>query len=1174
MTEFVHLNLHTDYSLADSLIRVEAVAGAVAAAGMPAVALTDQSSLSAMVKFYKAALKAGVKPLIGADVWIENPANLHAPFRLLLLCRNSDGYRALSRLLSRAHLEAQHHGRACVRRSWLAGEGADLIALSGAQDGELGAVLRGRVTDAAARLAREYRDVFGDRFYLELQRIGRPDEEDYIAGALELAQREALPVVATNAVRFLHREDFEMHEVRVCVHEGRVLDDARRPRRYTREQYLRTPQEMADRFADIPEAIANAAAIARRCNFRMRLDDYHLPRFPLPEGVEEAERLRAQAWEGLRRRLAGREPPEAYAARLQYEIGVIEAMGFPGYFLIVADFIRWAKSHDIPVGPGRGSGAGSLVAWALGITELDPIEQGLLFERFLNPERVSLPDFDVDFCMDRRDEVIEYVADRYGRDRVAQIITHGTMAARAAVRDAGRVLGMPYGYVDRIAKLVPFMPGKDVTLDDALGKSKKAGEEPERASPDLQAEYQNREEIRTLIDTARAIEGLARNAGKHAGGVVIAPQVLTEYTPLYCEQGGTQAVTQLDKDDLEKIGLVKFDFLGLRTLTILDRAAKSINRERTARGEAPVDILKLPLDDAATYEMLCAQRTAAVFQFESRGMRDLLRQAQPRRFEDLIALVALYRPGPMELIPDFIAHKHGQRRVEYLDPRLEPILSSTYGVMIYQEQVMEIARQLAGYTMGAADLLRRAMGKKDRDVMAEQREGFLRGARERGIPAEIADRIFDLIEKFAGYGFNKSHAAAYALIAYQTAWLKAHYPARFMAATLSAEMTDTDKVVALIWSCRELGVEVLPPDVNSCHYGFEAVDEKRVRYGLGAIKGLGQSVIDMIVAARGAQPFRDLYELCERLGGARVNRRALEALIKSGALDGFGAERAQLMAQLPEAVSAAERKSHDRLAGQTGLFEVADVPGIAKPVRAAASWTPAQKLAAEKETLGLYLSGHPVDACRTDLEQIVDAGLSDLQVQEEKVVVVAGLVVGLRVQPTRKGNRMAYVTLDDGTGRAEIIVFPETFLAQRDLIQKDAVLIVQGLASADEYTGGYKVTAERLLDLAGLRLHFAHTLIVELAGDRLNARTLPDLEDLLRRHAGGKCALRFRYRNGDAHAWLATAKEWTVKPDAALISELARRVGEEHISFVYKTIEAPARPRFRRPPRRDVMSES
>ncbi|MCW8808996.1 MAG: DNA polymerase III subunit alpha, partial [Rhodanobacter sp.] len=881
---YTHLHLHSEYSLVDSTIRIKALVDACVRAGMPAVALTDECNMFALVKFYKACSAAGIKPIGGCDLWVAAPDDPR-PWRLTLLCQNRDGYLNLSRLVSRAWRDGQHSGRALVDADWLAaGASSGLIALIG-RESEVGRVALNQGSDAALARLRPLVNLFPDRLYLELTRCGRDGEEQWNNLALTLAAELGLPVLASNDVRFLVRDDFEAHEARVCINQGRVLADPKRPRDYSDQQYLKTPDEMAALFADLPEALENTVELATRCTLELTFGKYYLPDFPVPAGHDLNSHIRELTREGLKERLDAAPLAEGqtladYQARLERELDVIIEMGFPGYFLIVADFINWGKQNGIPVGPGRGSGAGSLVAWALKITDLDPLQFNLLFERFLNPERVSMPDFDIDFCMDRRDEVIDYVSRKYGRDRVSQIITYGSMAAKAVLRDSGRVLSMGYSQVDKLAKLIPPRP-LDLTLSDALGRSEKSKKETDRVVKDFCEAYEQDEDAHALIDLALKLENLTRNAGKHAGGVVIAPTPLTDFAPLYCEPGGGSVVTQYDKDDVEAVGLVKFDFLGLRTLTIIDWAVKAINARRAISGEPSLDISQLPLDDPRPYELLKKAQTVAVFQLESSGMQRMLKDAKPDRFEDIIALVALYRPGPMDLIPSFIARKHGREEVEYPDPRVEPILQETYGIMVYQEQVMQMAQIVGGYSLGGADLLRRAMGKKDARKMAEERAKFREGAAKDGLGGDKADTIFDLMEKFAGYGFNKSHAAAYALVSYQTAWLKAHYPAEFMAATISADMDNTDKVVTFLNESRALGIVVQPPDVNASNYMFVAVEPKTIQYGLGAIKGVGQGACEAIVAERGHGSYTDLADFCRRVDPTKLNRRVLEALILS-----------------------------------------------------------------------------------------------------------------------------------------------------------------------------------------------------------------------------------------------------------------------------------------------------
>ena len=1161
---FVHLRLHTEYSLIDSVVRVPELMTAVGEAGMAAVGLTDQCNLFAMVKFYRAALERGVKPVIGVDLLVREGAEHQAPSRLTLLCQSQTGYRNVTRLVSRAYLEGQQRGLPMLEREWLTAEALEgLIGLSCATEGDVGrALAHGRSADAEAALER-WCALLPERYYLEVQRLGRPGEEAYIGAAVALAARHGVPLVATNDVRFLKREDFESHEARVCIHEGQQLADAARPRRYSPEQYLRTPQEMAALFADLPEALENTVEIARRTSLVLDLGKPRLPPYPVPGEMSTEAFLRAESAAGLTRRLAelagsGTAPPPApYHERLGRELDVICQMGFAGYFLIVADFIRWAKGNGVPVGPGRGSGAGSLVAYCLGITDLDPLRYELLFERFLNPERVSMPDFDVDFCMAGRDRVIEYVAHRYGRERVSQIITYGTMAAKAVVRDVGRVLGMSYGYVDKIAKLIPFELG--ITLEEALEKE-----------PELKKLYDTEEEIRTLIDLARSLEGLTRNAGMHAGGVVIAPSVLTDFTPLYCDEAGGSLVTQFDKDDVEAAGLVKFDFLGLRTLTIIDWTVKAINAKRAERSEPPLDIAKIPLDDAFTYERVFkSAQTVAVFQFESGGMRRMLKDARPDRIDDLIALGALYRPGPMDLIPEYIACKHG-KKPEYLHREMEQVLGVTHGVFVYQEQVMQIAQRLAGYTLGGADLLRRAMGKKKPEEMAKQRGVFLAGATARGIPAPTANAIFDQMEKFAGYGFNKSHAAAYALLSYQTAYLKAHFPGEFMAAVLSADMDHTDKVVTLIRECAEIGLTVLAPDVNHSQYVFTA-EGRTIRYGLGAVRGVGQGAAEALIGEREARgAFTSLEDLCRRLDLQKLNRRVLEALLRSGSLDALGPNRATLMERLPTAMQLGEQGSRANRAGQDDLFGLA-APEPSAPIVASAAelpeWPQSVRLAGERETLGLYLTGHPIGAYESGLARLVSHRIGDLIGERPmpgaepmrgrggRTVTVAGLI-----DEVRKRGPRTILTLDDSTGRIEVSLFEEQYQQFKALISKDALVLAEGQLRFDEFSDGWRIGVRRLTELAKVREQQARRIVLKwpqrVATDALQAR----LAELLERHRPGPCALVVEYANERARGMLAFGEHWRVQPAAELIEALEQLFGAAAVRVLYSApAEAPQR---------------
>lgn len=1151
--EFVHLRLHTEYSLVDSVIRVEELVDAVAAAEMPAVALTDQNNLFAMVKLYRAALERGIKPIVGVDLLVREAGERAQPSRLTLLCQSEIGYRNVTRLLSRAYLEGQQRGVALIDRRWLSAEGMrGLIALSCATEGDVGrALVNGREPEAE-RALQYWLSLLEDRFYLELQRVGRPGEEDYIAGAVALAARLAVPVVATNDVRFLKADDFEAHEARVCIYEGALLADTGRVRRYTAQQYLRTPAEMALLFADVPEALANSVEIARRASLMLRLGEMHMPQYPVPDGTSAADFLRGESARGLERRFTGQRDAafmERRVLRLRTELDVICQMGFASYFLIVADFIRWARDNAVPVGPGRGSGAGSLVAYCLGITDLDPLEYDLLFERFLNPERVSMPDFDVDFCMEGRDRVIDYVADKYGRDRVSQIITYGTLAAKAVVRDVGRVLGMSYGFVDRIAKLIPFELG--ITLTDALVKE-----------PELARLYQTEDEVHNLIDLARSLEGLTRNAGTHAGGVVIAPSALTDFAPLYCEEGATSVVTQFDKDDVEAAGLVKFDFLGLRTLTIIDRAVRTINPVRAARGEAPLDINALPVSDAKTYALIKSCRTTAVFQLESRGMKDLIRRLQPDRFEDIIALVALFRPGPLQsgMVDDFIERKHspGDAPIDYLHPDLKSVLAPTYGVILYQEQVMQIAQVLAGYTLGGADLLRRAMGKKNAHEMAQQRSVFVDAAVARGVAQPRAAYIFDLMEKFAGYGFNKSHSAAYALLAYQTAYLKAHYTAAFMAAVLTADMDRTEKVVFLIQECKELEIRVQPPDLNSSAYQFAVGDDRSIRYGLGAVKGVGEAAVRAIIEEREARgPFGSLEDLCRRLDLQKVNRRVLEALIKSGSFDCFGVNRAGLMLHLATAMQRGDQNARAHEAGQVDFFGLAaeertHETRVAHAV-AVPDWSEALRLAGERDTLGLYLTGHPIDRVEPHLIRFVSHRIGDLVSERPfaqsgrgfgagRSVTVAGLIDEIK----KRGQRVS-VNLDDRSGRIEVTLFDEIFQRHRDLVVKDALVLIEGSVRFDEFSDGWRLAARRIADLDQALEAQARRIVLKWPGQR--AATFEDLAQILARWRPGACPVTVEYRAAQASGALTLGAEWSVRPARGLLNELEDLLGRDAVEL-------------------------
>lgn len=1160
---FVHLHLHSEYSLVDGVTRIHPLIERVKEQGFPAVAITDHANLFCMVRFYGRAIAAGIKPIIGVDLPISPTSATDPVGSMVLLAMGDRGYRQLTRLLTRFYSGDRSTANPAAERAWFDDGITDLIAISPGPSGDVGqALLHGRM-DQAKRRAERWADIFEDRFYLGVQRTEREADEPCLEASLDLASEFSLPIVAGNDVRFLHREDFEAHETRVCIRESRIIADPRRPRRYSSEQYLKSADEMVELFADLPEAVENSVEIARRCTLRVSLGGAYLPEFPIPEGYALDDWFAERVDDGLNRRLSvpcngappvARNDREPYRQRIEVELEVIRRMGYAGYFLIVADFIRWAKEQGIPVGPGRGSGVGSLVAYALGIVDLDPLYYDLLFERFLNTERISLPDFDVDFCMQGRDRVIEYVSERYTPDHVSQIITFGTMAAKAVVRDVGRVLGHPYGFVDQIAKLIPTDLG--MTLERAIG------EEP------LKERYATDEEVRMIIDLARKLEGVARNAGRHAGGVVIAPRPLSEFTALYREPGSESAVTQFDKDDIESIGLVKFDFLGLRTLTIIDWTVDAVNRQRQAAGERALDIGSLPMDDAGVYDLVQRGRTTAVFQLESRGMKELVRRLRPDCFDDLVALVALFRPGPLQsgMVEDFIKRKHGITQVEYPHPAVEPILKPTYGVILYQEQVMQIAQVLAGYSPGGADILRSAMGKKKPEEMEKQRDIFMQGSKARKIDGKTARNIFDLMEKFAGYGFNKSHSVAYALLSFRTAWLKAHHPAAFMAAVLSADMDNTDKVVDLIRECEILGLHIRPPAINECVCRFSAADDRTIRYGLGAIKGVGEWAIEGVISEREENgPFADLFDLVRRTDQKRVNRRVLESLIRAGALDDLGPEgatasdpgvvRATLSQSLTDAMQAAEQISRNRSSRQDDFFG-GDLAGeeIRSRFVTGHEWSKDDLLDGEKESLGHYLSGHPIDRYENDLAAIAPVEIHRLQPSDGSRTIV-GLVTGVRTHNTRRG-RMAVATVEDRTGRVEVRLFSEILERYRERIAKDRLVVIDGEIEDDSYTQGCSVVASRVRDIVSVREDRASHILIELDDSQVE-RTVGALKEAIEPWRRGGTRIHIRCRRFDLRVDLPLGDSWQVRPVEDLLSGLRSVAGVNRVQVVYPIGGAP-----------------
>ncbi|EGR1038612.1 DNA polymerase III subunit alpha [Vibrio cholerae] len=1154
--KFIHLRIHSDFSMVDGLSKVPPLVKKVAAMGMPAMALTDFTNLCGLVKFYSTAHNCGVKPIIGADFTLQSEEFGDELTKLTLLAKNNVGYKNLTLLISKAYLRGHIQHQPVIDKAWLVEHAEGLIVLSGGKSGEVGRALLKGNQQQVERCIEFYQTHFADHFYLELIRTGRADEESYLHFALDVAEQYDLPVVATNEVVFITEESFEAHEIRVAIHDGYTLEDPRRPKNYSPKQYLRSEAEMCELFADIPEALANSVEIAKRCNVTVRLGEYFLPNFPTG-GMAIEDFLVMKSREGLEERLEFLFPdPEVrakrrpeYDERLQVELDVINQMGFPGYFLIVMEFIQWSKDNDIPVGPGRGSGAGSLVAYALKITDLDPLEYDLLFERFLNPERVSMPDFDVDFCMDKRDQVIDHVAEMYGRDAVSQIITFGTMAAKAVIRDVGRVLGHPFGFVDRISKLVPPDPG--MTLEKAF-----------IAEPALQELYDADEEVKELIDKCRILEGCTRNAGKHAGGVVISPTAITDFAPIYCDAEGNFPVTQFDKNDVETAGLVKFDFLGLRTLTIIDWALGLVNPRLKKAGKPPVRIEAIPLDDARSFRNLQDAKTTAVFQLESRGMKELIKRLQPDCFEDIIALVALFRPGPLQsgMVDNFIDRKHGREAISYPDEKwqhesLKEILEPTYGIILYQEQVMQIAQVLSGYTLGGADMLRRAMGKKKPEEMAKQRAVFQEGAEKNGIDGELAMKIFDLVEKFAGYGFNKSHSAAYALVSYQTLWLKTHYPAEFMAAVMTADMDNTEKVVGLVDECKNMGLTVLPPDINSGLYRFNVDDNGAIVYGIGAIKGVGEGPIEAILEARNKGGyFKDLFDLCARIDLKKVNKRVIEKLILAGALDRLGPHRAAMMASVDDAVRAASQHHQAEAFGQADMFGVlTDAPEeVEQKYTQVPEWPEKVRLEGERETLGLYLTGHPVDEYLKELTKYTSCRLNEAApTRRDQSLTVAGLVIAARVMTTKRGTRIGLMTLDDRSGRMEVMLYSEALDRYAEWLEKDKILVVSGQVSFDDFNGGLKMSAREVMDLGSAREKFARGLSISILQSQIDQQFFERFSHILEPHRAGTVPVNVYYQRPDARARLTLGTEWRVTPSDTLLDELKQLLGHDQVELEF-----------------------
>lgn len=1089
--KFVHLRFHSEYSITDGIVRIDPIIHAVLDQGGAAIGMTDLMNIFGGLRFYTHALAAGLKPILGCDLRIRNAADAKKPWRLGVLCMNHEGYHSLCVLLTKAWLTDQDAYRGQVDMRWFEnGGGNGLICLTGGTDGELARLIIGKKPKEAHALAEQLKALFGDRLYVELQRAGRRHDEFSAASLANLAVEHDIPVVATHPIQFINKEDFEAHEVRCAIAEGFTLQDPRRSHLFSPEQYLKSEAEMCELFADIPAAIENTVEIAKRCNLDGVLSKPQLPLFPTPDGMSLDDYIDKLAKEGLQRRLdflypdpkVQAEKRPAYDKRLEYELGIIKGMKFPGYFLIVQDFINWSKRNGIPVGPGRGSGAGSLVAYSLGITDLDPLKFDLLFERFLNPERVSMPDFDVDFCQFNRDRTIEYVKRTYGVEAVSQIATFGTLGAKAVVRDVGRALDVPYMKTDALAKLIPQQPGKNISLDDALAEI-----------PEFKDAVEKDDEYKEILRLAKPLEGLTRNLGMHAGGVLIAPGKLTDFCPLYNPDGRPEnTISQFDKKDVENVGLVKFDFLGLTTLSILAKAVEYIDKLHP--GEK-FELDRIPIDDEPTYKLFQEARTVAIFQFESDGMRTLLKQAKPDRLEDLVALNALYRPGPMDLIPSFIARKFGREKVEYLDPRMEPVLRETYGIMVYQEQVMRVAQVVGGYSLGGADLLRRAMGKKNVEEMKRQRAVFIKGAGERGVSESVATEIFDLMEKFAGYGFNKSHAAAYSYVAYQTAYLKVHHTAAFIAANLCMVMDDGDKMRLFINDAAENGVDLLMPDINQSEWFFSVPDEHHIRFGLGGIKGVSRSVVEELMKAREeGGPFTDIFDFAARVPG--LNAKFFEGFVKAGAFDSIDPDRGKLFGNIGQALGAAQSLRQNE--GQDSLFAE---PGEQEKIVSwvvAPSWSERRKLAEEKSILGFWLTGHMFDQYRDELRHFTSNTLASLQPSRDPVKL-AGIVTGVRQIQGKKG-RFGVVTIDDGTAAVEVMCFSKPWERYRREIKVDEVACVTGRVRYDEYAKRMSVTLDEFSTIDEFRRQTASYLLVELKpGSR--AKTLKDIAAILKADA-------------------------------------------------------------------------
>ncbi len=1082
MSDFVHLHCHSEYSLLDGAARINQIVNRAAELGMPAVAVTDHGTMFGVIDFYRAAKEAGIKPILGCEVYVSPRSRLQKEVRkddiqyhLLLLAENEAGYRNLMRLVSAGYLEGFYY-KPRIDRELLEEFCEGLIGLSACLAGEIPTMILAGRLEEARKTARDYRDIFGkDNFFLELHDHSLPEQKEVNTVLKQFSHEEGIPLVASNDVHYLSRQDAGVHDVLLCIQTGKTVEETERLKFESQEFYFKTAGEMAERFADVPEAISNSVRIAERCNVEKDFSQRHLPEYDLPEGTDAATCLEKICYQGMKSRY--REITPEIKERLEYELKVIRQMDYSNYFLIVWDLVEYAKNEKVIVGPGRGSAAGSLVAYCLGITNIEPLGYGLLFERFLNPERISMPDIDIDFCDDKRDRILNYVCEKYGQERVAQIITFGTMAARAAVRDVGRALAIPYAEVDRVAKLIPIEA--KMTISRALEQNK-----------ELQTLYKQEERYRQLLDTSMAVEGMPRHASTHAAGVVIAREPLVNYVPLY-KMADSAVVTQFPMGTLEDLGLLKMDFLGLKTLTIIGEALKNIEK----RHGKTIQIETIPLDNQATYEMLSHGETTGTFQLESSGMRSVLRELIPNKFEDIIAVVALYRPGPMEQIPTFIKSKHDREKISYAHPDLEPVLKETYGVIVYQEQIMEIAARIAGFSLGQADLLRRAIGKKKKNILDQQRELFIAGCLKSGYTRELGIKIYDLILKFASYGFNKSHAAAYALIAYQTAYLKANYPVEYMAALMTVYYSNSDKVALYIADCRRMGIEVLPPDINESETHFTVVGDDRIRFGLAAVKNVGLGAIESIIGARQNKPFVSLRDFTSRVDLRLCNRKALESLIKCGAFDSLGGHRAQYLAVLDDMLAQGQSVQRERENGQISMFSLMDSSVqeemLNDNLAAIEPFTDKERLSLEKEMLGLYISGHPLEPCRpifdnmnnlTRCVELSDAG-------DNRHVKAGGIIVAVRNFYTKKNQQMAFVKMEDLTGSVELVVFPDLFEKQSSLLKEDNLILVEGRTDIKEEEDA-KIIAETIKPLKQQQKYYR--LIIDEKHDQALLESLKD----------------------------------------------------------------------------------